>query len=85
MPSMPNEALIPELAFAPPLVGGEIVRAEITLESGYSALLGRNAHIRYVFFALAQQTWRINAMSLLRGSFATSRCPWNEALGACRT
>ena len=77
---LPNEVLIPEQAFAPYVISGQIVRAEITLESGYSALLGRNAHIRYVFFALAQQAWRISAMSLLRGSFAKSRCPWNEAL-----
>ena len=55
---LPNEVLIPELAFAAHVATGEIVRAEITLESGYSALLGRNAHIRYVFFALAPQAWR---------------------------
>ena len=77
---LPNEVLIPEQAFAPHLVSGAIVRADITLESAYSASLGRNAHIRYVFFALADQTWRIGAMSLLRESFAKSRCPWNEAL-----
>ena len=77
---LPNEVLIPEQAFAPHLTSGAIVRAELTLESGYSALLGRNAHIRYVFFARAQQEWRISAMSLLRESFAKSRCPWNEAL-----
>ncbi len=77
---LPNEVLIPEQAFAPHLMSGAIVRADITLESGYSASLGRNAHIRYVFFALAQQTWRISAMSLLRESFAKSHCPWNEAL-----
>ena len=77
---LPNEVLIPEQAFAAHVMTEKIVRAEITLESGYSALLGRNAQIRYVFFALAPQAWRIDAMSLLRESFAKSRCPWNEAL-----
>jgi hypothetical protein len=77
---LPNEALIPEQAFAEHIRRGAFVRGEITLESGYSALLGRNAHIRYVFFALAAEAWRIPAMSLLRESFAKSKCPWNESL-----
>ena len=46
---LPNEVLIPEQAFAPHLMSGAIVRADITMESGYSASLGRNAHIRSVF------------------------------------
>lgn len=77
---LPDERLIPELAFAPLVAVGQIVRGEITLESGYSVSLGRNAQIRYVFFALSHEAWRITATSLLRESFAKSQCPWNEAL-----
>lgn len=77
---LPDEVLVPEQAFAEHVRAGTLVRAEITLESGYSSLLGRNARIRYVFFALAAEAWRIAAMSLLRESFAKSQCPWNESL-----
>lgn len=77
---LPDENLIPELAFSPYVSSGEIVRGENTLESGYSVSLGRNAHIRYVFFAVAEEAWRITATSFLRESFAKAQCPWNEAL-----
>ena len=77
---LPDESLIPDGAFAPYVTSGQFVRGEITLESGYSVSLGRNAQIRYVFFAPAAEAWRITATSLLRESFAKSHCPWNEAL-----
>jgi hypothetical protein len=77
---LPDESLIPEAAFAPHVSAGAFVRGEITLESSYSVSLGRNAQIRYVFFAPVQEAWRITATSLLRESFAKSQCPWNEAL-----
>lgn len=77
---LPNEVLVPERAFAEHIESGRFVRGEITLESGYSITLGRNAHIRYVFYALSSEAWRIAAMSLLRESFAKSKCPWNESL-----
>ena len=50
---LPDESLIPDGAFAPYVTSGQFVRGEITLESGYSVSLGRNAQIRYVFFAPA--------------------------------
>lgn len=77
---LPDESLIPEAAFAPHVSAGRFVRDEITLESGYSVSLGRNAQIRYVFFAPAAEAWRITATRLLRECFAKSQCPWNEAL-----
>lgn len=77
---LPDESLIPDGAFAPHVASGQFTRGEITLESSYSVSLGRNAQIRYVFFAPVDEAWRITALSLLRESFAKSQCPWNEAL-----
>ena len=77
---LPNESLIPEQSFSPYVGTGQFVRGETTLQSGFAESLGRNAQIKYVFFAHAAETWRISAIILLKESFLKSRCQWNEAL-----
>jgi hypothetical protein len=77
---LPWEELIPEEAFSPYVQEGRFVRVETDYPGGYVEALGREARFRYVFFALAEEAWRIRAMMLLKQSFQESNCRWNEAL-----
>jgi hypothetical protein len=73
---LPNEDLIPEEAFGVHVASGRFVRGETTVEAAYHPKLERNVLVRYVFFALKDEAWRINAIRLLLKESAKSG--WNE-------
>lgn len=77
---LPEESFIPEEAFAAHVESGRFVRREMIVEGPFVESLGRPAKLKYVFFALATQAWRIDAMIVLQESFRKSNCWWNEAL-----
>jgi hypothetical protein len=62
---LPHEEIIPEAMFAPNVANGRFVRSDETYTGEFHAGLGRNVNIKYVFFALAEEAWRIPALSLL--------------------
>jgi hypothetical protein len=62
---LPHEELIPEGQFAPYLNGGEFVRGETILEGAFHPIWKRNVRVKYVFFALKNEAWRIPAMILV--------------------
>jgi hypothetical protein len=62
---LPDEELIPEREFEPYVASGQFVRGETTLELDYHPKLKRNALIRYIFFALKAEEWRIPAITLV--------------------
>lgn len=73
---LPNEDIIPEEKFAPYVNAGRFVRSEEVLNFGYDGRLGREAIIKYVFFAQASEAWRIPAMILVKKVFLrTGRNP----------
>jgi hypothetical protein len=76
---LPDERLIPEEAFFPHVKSGQFLREEIVYED-YVQQLKCNEQIKYVFFALPQEAWRIKAMLLLKHSFRKSSYAWNETL-----
>ena len=62
---LPHEEIIPEESFAPYVLSGRFVRGDETYTGVFHPDLGRNEEIKYVFFALAEEAWRIPALSLL--------------------
>jgi hypothetical protein len=62
---LPHEEIIPEAMFAPYVANGRFVRGDETYSGEFHAGLGRNVNIKYVFFAIAEEAWRIPALSLL--------------------
>jgi hypothetical protein len=62
---LPHEDIIPEGKFSPYLSNGLFVRGEETYTGEFHPGLNRRAQIKYVFFALAGEAWRIPAISLL--------------------
>ena len=62
---LPHEELIPEEQFAPYLNGGKFVRGETILEGAFHPIWKRNVRVKYVFFALKNEAWRIPAMILV--------------------
>jgi hypothetical protein len=62
---LPHEEIIPEEKFAPYVSAGLFVRGEETYTGEFHPGLNRNIQIKYVFFALAREAWRIPAISLL--------------------
>ena len=74
---LPNEELIPEDSFAPFVSSGQFVRGETIEEGQHHPNLRRNVSVKYVFFALKAETWRIDAMKLLRRE--SGRSGWSEA------
>ena len=62
---LPHEEIIPEGKFAPYVNNGLFVRGEETYTGDFHPGLNRNVQIKYVFFALAREAWRIPAISLL--------------------
>jgi hypothetical protein len=63
---LPNEEIIPEERFSPHVAAGRFVRSEEVFNFGYNKRLGRDAMIKYVFFAQASEAWRIPAMKLVK-------------------
>lgn len=62
---LPHEDIIPEGKFCPYLRNGLFVRGEETYTGTFHPGLKRNVRIKYVFFALAEEAWRIPALSFL--------------------
>ena len=62
---LPHEEIIPEGRFSPYVSSGLFVRGEETYIGEYRSSLARKEQIKYVFFALAGEAWRISALSLL--------------------
>jgi hypothetical protein len=73
---LPNEELIPEEDFAPHVTSGRFVRGEMIIEAAYHPKLERNVRVKYIFFALKDQAWRIEAMKLLLKE--SGKSGWNE-------
>jgi hypothetical protein len=73
---LPNDGLIPEQDFAPHVASGLFIRGETTVEAKYHLKLQRNVRIKYVFFALKAEDWRIEAMKLLLKE--SGKTGWNE-------
>jgi hypothetical protein len=61
---LPHEEIIPEERFRPYVESGRFVREEIVLNGGFNPRLGRDDQIKYVFFALKEEAWRIPAFIL---------------------
>ena len=71
---LPNEELIPESRFSPFVERGEFVRGEMALELAFHPRWKRNVQVKYVFFALKDQAWRIPAIALvLRNSLKIAK------------
>jgi hypothetical protein len=62
---LPNEEVIPEARFAPFVERGQFVRGETTLELAYHPHWKRNVQVKYVFFAVSDEAWRIPAITLV--------------------
>jgi hypothetical protein len=62
---LPHEELIPEEQFATYVSSGKFVRGETISEGAYHPIWKRNVKIKYVFFALKNEAWRIPAMMLV--------------------
>jgi hypothetical protein len=77
---LPEEELIPEDAFASHVAANHFVREEVIVDGPFSEKLRRETRIKYVYFALPNETWRIRAMILVNESFDQASCYWNEAL-----
>lgn len=72
---LPWEDLIPEEAFAPYVQAGQMLRQDIDLESTTPS--GMPTVLRYVFYALPGEEWRIQVMTVLKRSLH-SEGGWNE-------
>jgi hypothetical protein len=62
---LPHEEIIPEEQFAPHINSGEFIRGEMIQELAYHPVWKRNVTVKYVFFALKNEAWRIPAMMLV--------------------
>jgi len=74
---LPDEEFIPEEKFAPYVASGKLVRGELIVTGPFSEKLDRETQIKYVFFSLKDEAWRIKAMSLLKEQWYKSN-QWNE-------
>ncbi|MBK9309035.1 MAG: hypothetical protein IPM58_18520 [Nitrospira sp.] len=74
---LPDEELIPEERFAPYVSKGQFIRGETTVSGSFSEKLGRKTQIRFVFFALREEAWRVAAMKLLKEQHHKTNA-WNE-------
>jgi hypothetical protein len=63
---LPNDEIIPEERFRPYVEEGLFVRAETILNFGFDASLGRDMQVKYVFFSLSTEAWRIPAFILVK-------------------
>jgi hypothetical protein len=62
---LPHEEIVPEAKFEIYVKSELFVRGEETYQTEFHPGLGRNAQIKYVFFAVVAEAWRIPALSLL--------------------
>ena len=74
---LPDEEFIPEERFSAYVKTGEFVRGETLVAGPYSEKLDRETEIKYVFFALKDEAWRIDAMAILVEQWAKTN-EWNE-------
>jgi hypothetical protein len=58
----PDDEIFPEQKFQPFVETGRFVRGAFLIEGEFIEKLGRNAQWQFVFFALAEEAWRIPAM-----------------------
>jgi hypothetical protein len=72
---LPWEELVPEHSFAPHVEAGRMLRQHFDLESNNSG--GVPEVLRYVFFALPGEEWRIPVMVVLKQALH-SGAGWNE-------
>ena len=73
---LPDEDLIPEQRFSPYVSSGQFVQGEMIDEGQYHRNLKRNVRLKYVFFALKAEAWRIEAMKLLKRE--SGKSGWSE-------
>jgi len=74
---LPDEAIIPEIAFLPHVESGTFVRSEFDLLSSTVDRFGNNVIIRHVLFTIPTQIWRIHAYELLKSEYNRTGF-WNE-------
>jgi len=74
---LPDEEIVPEKRFSAYVQNGEFVRGETLVAGSYSEKLDRETKIKYVFFALKDEAWRIDAMTLLVEQWYKTN-QWNE-------
>lgn len=77
MSFLPDEEIVPEKRFSSYVQNGDFVRGETLVAGPYSEKLDRDTEIKYVFFALKDEAWRIDAMILLVEQWAKTN-EWNE-------
>jgi hypothetical protein len=64
---LPHDEIIPEERFRPYVEEGLFVRAETILNFGFfDVSLGRDMQVKYVFFSLSTEAWRIPAFILVK-------------------
>ena len=74
---LPDEELIPENLFSPHVANGIIIRREALISDLFNQKSNHETTIKYVFFALKNEDWRINAMLLSKEQHAKTNL-WNE-------
>jgi hypothetical protein len=62
--SGPDERIIPEQRFSSYVENGEFVKSELVLEYAEDPRTNRPIKVRYVFYALISEQWRIEAVRL---------------------
>ena len=72
---LPWEDLIPEDAFRPHVQAGRMLRQDLELKS--TASTGTSTVLRYVFYALPGEEWRIQLMIVLKRALHSGG-GWNE-------
>ena len=74
---LPDEELIPERLFSSVVEEGSIVRKDAVVSDSHIREGNQYARLKYVFFALNNEDWRIEAMLLLKEQHAKTNL-WNE-------
>lgn len=72
---LPGEELIPEDAFAPHVKAGRMSREEMDVQTTTPA--GAPTVVKYVFYALRGQEWRMQLMSVMVQALCSGG-GWNE-------
>jgi hypothetical protein len=72
---LPHEELIPEEQFAPYVNSGDFARGETIQELAYHPVWKRNVKVKYVFYALKNEAWRIPAMILVLNTRLKTQAP----------
>lgn len=58
----PDDEIFPESQFLPYVQSGQFVQYTTVIQGEYLSALGREAQFKYIFYALAEHSWRIPAM-----------------------